>query len=470
MTRSASMSASETRSVGEDFVCIAARAGPVALEQHRARRARGVDWRRRGGLVAHSTGRAAPQSRPASSWPASASSVASPSGRPDDLHAHRQAVVVVAGGHVDRGLAGDVEGDEVRDRRLAVAAQPTMERRPISPAKYGPSAQPGVTSTSTSRNSSPIRRACSASAACTRRISAAGEQAAERGGMAGAGLEAVGVRQRRDVVVDPAQHAGDTPRPTATAGSRDRARRRRGPRARRSAASASTAARSSRPSLNWAPGGAATLTATRRRRAPRATAPAKSLPGAAASMNSAASAVRRASGPLTDRPCQAPSCGASGTRSRVRLEPDEAAPGGRHADRPGAVGAQRRRRTSPAATAAPVPPLEPPGRAREVPRVARGAERRRVGRRQHHQLGHVRLADDDRAGRAQRGAPPRRRAPCRPPCAAVPQAVTCPATSTSSLIATGTPSSGRSSPARRRASAWSASMRRALGQHDASRR
>jgi hypothetical protein len=48
-------------------------------------------------------------------------------------------------------------------------------------------------------------------------------------------------------------------------------------------------------------------------------------------------------------------------------------------------------------------------------------------------------------------------APTGPACAAVPQVVASPATSTSSLIATGTPSSRRSSPALRRASAWSAS-------------
>ena len=45
-----------------------------------------------------------------------------------------------------------------------------------------------------------------------------------------------------------------------------------------------------------------------------------------------------------------------------------------------------------------------------------------------------------------------------PPCDSEPHAVTSPATSVSSLIATGTPSSGRRSPAPRRASAWSASV------------
>ena len=52
---------------------------------------------------------------------------------------------------------------------------------------------------------------------------------------------------------------------------------------------------------------------------------------------------------------------------------------------------------SPAATAAPRAPARAARGAREVPRIAGGAERRRVGRRQHHQLGRERLADDDRA-------------------------------------------------------------------------
>ena len=44
------------------------------------------------------------------------------------------------------------------------------------------------------------------------------------------------------------------------------------------------------------------------------------------------------------------------------------------------------------------------------------------------------------------------------PCAAVPWVDTSPATSVVSLMATGTPSSGRSSPPARRRSAWSASV------------
>ena len=50
-----------------------------------------------------------------------------------------------------------------------------------------------------------------------------------------------------------------------------------------------------------------------------------------------------------------------------------------------------------------------------------------------------------------------------PPCAPVPKAVMSPVTSVSSLMATGTPSSGRSSPPLTRAAAWSASIRARSG-------
>ena len=56
--------------------------------------------------------------------------------------------------------------------------------------------------------------------------------------------------------------------------------------------------------------------------------------------------------------------------------------------------------TMPLATAAAEPPLEPPGRARRVPRVARRAVRLGLGRRHEPELGRVRLADDHEARRA----------------------------------------------------------------------
>ncbi len=78
------------------------------------------------------------------------------------------------------------------------------------------------------------------------------------------------------------------------------------------------------------------------------------------SRNNAASSTVRASGPLTESPHHAPSCGANGTRSRcglmpkspfhvdgIRMEPMPSDP--------------RAMAASPAPTAAPLPPLLPPG-------------------------------------------------------------------------------------------------------------
>jgi hypothetical protein len=55
----------------------------------------------------------------------------------------------------------------------------------------------------------------------------------------------------------------------------------------------------------------------------------------------------------------------------------------------------------PAATAAALPPDDPPGVRDEVPRVARRAEAARLGRRLDAPLGQRRRADDDRAGLAE---------------------------------------------------------------------
>ena len=106
------------------------------------------------------------------------------------------------------------------------------------------------------------------------------------------------------------------------------------------------------------------LNAIRSRPGSRAAAATK-LPSAAgvvavASRNTAASSTVRAIGPLTDKPFHAPSCGAIGTRSRCGLMPNSP----HHADGmridpmpsdPKAIGA------IPAATAAALPPLLPPG-------------------------------------------------------------------------------------------------------------
>ena len=166
-----------------------------------------------------------------------------------------------------------------------------------------------------------------------------------------------------------------------------------------------TARRSSAPSHGIAPGGALVLTAIRSRPGSRAAAPTKPPSGTpsssiVASRNSAASTTRRASGPLTDRPCHASSCGATGTRSRVGLSPKrpfhvdgvriEPAP-----SEPSATPA------SPAAIAAPLPPLDPPGvrlrshGLRAEPKVVVSVAGSIVI------SGTQRLADDDRPGRAQ---------------------------------------------------------------------
>ena len=80
----------------------------------------------------------------------------------------------------------------------------------------------------------------------------------------------------------------------------------------------------------------------------------------ATSWNSAVSATRRLSTPITDSPCQARLRGASETRPRCGFSPNRPhqAAGIRIEPAPSEPKAAP---TSPAATAAPLPPLEPPG-------------------------------------------------------------------------------------------------------------
>ena len=98
--------------------------------------------------------------------------------------------------------------------------------------------------------------------------------------------------------------------------------------------------------------------------------------------------------------------------------------------------------TRPAATAAADPPEEPPGRVLRAPRIAGGAEGGPLGEGPLPELAGVGLADDHGPGRAQ---PPYRLAVLgdRRELPRQPNAVGSPATSMSSLTATGTPSSGR---------------------------
>ena len=111
-------------------------------------------------------------------------------------------------------------------------------------------------------------------------------------------------------------------------------------------------------------GGSLVLKAIRNRPGARPAAATKPPSGAGiavvTSRKSAASSTLRAIGPFTLRPFQAPSCGASGTRSRCGLTPNRPHQvEGMRIDpipsEPRAIGA------SPAATAAPLPPLLPPG-------------------------------------------------------------------------------------------------------------
>ena len=176
---------------------------------------------------------------------------------------------------------------------------------------------------------------------------------------------------------------------------------------------------------------------------------------AIASSTSAVSSTERVSAPKTIQWLPSLSCGARGTRPSCGLRPNspQHAAGMRIEPAPSAASAAG---TRPAATAAADPPLDPPG-------VRSGSHGLRV-------IPHV--TDSVNGHRPSSGmvvlptitAPAARSrrttsasAPARSPIAPVPRLVTSPARSISSLTATGTPSSGASSPARRRRSAASAS-------------
>ena len=136
------------------------------------------------------------------------------------------------------------------------------------------------------------------------------------------------------------------------------------PSSRSSAPASSSAARCAVPTRAVSIGGTLALNAIRNRPGARRAAATKLPSGAGVvdvtSRNSAASSTVLAIGPLTDRPFHAPSCGASGTRSRCGLIPNRPhqADGIRIDPMPSEPSAIAAR---PAATAAPLPPLLPPG-------------------------------------------------------------------------------------------------------------
>ena len=160
-------------------------------------------------------------------------------------------------------------------------------------------------------------------------------------------------------------------------------------------------------------------------------------------------------GPQADIPCHGSTSGALGTMPFCALSPNRPQqPAGIRIEP--APSEPRAAPASPPATAAADPPDEPPGvRSRShglrvTPKVGDSVHGVIVS------SGTLVLpritAPADRRRRTTSAS-----VATGPPWASLPIAVASPATSTSSLIATGTPSSGRLSPAPARPSAWSAS-------------
>src|SRR5271163_20972 len=188
-------------------------------------------------------------------------------------------------------------------------------------------------------------------------------------------------------------------------------------------------------------GGTLVLNAIRSRPGSRAAAPTNppSGPGivVVTSKNNAASFTDRAIGPLTLSPHQASSCGASGTRSRCGLIPNRPhQPDGMRIEPPPSD--PKANGASPAATAAPLPPLLPPGvRAvfhglRVAPNVSDSVNGKFIN------SGTLVLPMITAPAARNRLTTSASRT-AAVDTAPLPQAVTSPSTSTSSLIATGTP-------------------------------
>ena len=201
------------------------------------------------------------------------------------------------------------------------------------------------------------------------------------------------------------------------------------------------------------PRGTFSDTAIRSRPGSRAAAAAQSVP-AAASPKSAVSRTPRVRQPVTDSPFQPTRIG---SRSRCGLRPKSphAADGIRIEPAPSVPSAAA---ASPAATAVPDPPLEPP-------LVRAGSHGLTVAPKASDSVAHIASSSGTfvlpritQPAARSRATTSESSAHGSPECASEPRIVTCPATSVSSLIAIGTPlSGGTSPPAARRASAASAS-------------
>ena len=134
-----------------------------------------------------------------------------------------------------------------------------------------------------------------------------------------------------------------------------------------------------------------TRRAERHQQAPGGTvgAPGSGGPSAIASWNSALSRTERVSTPLTASPCQASSVRRQRHAPALGLQPEQRRSRPRESGSSPPPSPASAAPTRPAATAAALPPLEPPGLCCEVPRVARHAPRRRLGPGERAQLGHV---------------------------------------------------------------------------------
>ena len=311
-----------------------------------------VDAQARARRVSSTGGRRSAHGRSASICAASESSVPSSSRRPTSWAAERQAVAGEAGRHRGGGLAGHVPGRAVGDQAGGLGDR-ARRAAPLPRAREtgGSVGHAGVSSTSWSSNTLPIRSARAASA--PRR--AVDQRAAEtseprRATSRGAPLEPLGAREPFGVVVDPAQPARHEQRQQSPVGGVPLARRRgrasaAGPPSRRPRARTSAV-------TNAAGAGGATDRAMRSRPGGVRADSAKGARAAAACRRR-----RRRSGhrveeqrrvhhgaghrPATLRPYQCSASGHERHAAALGLEPEQAAARRGDPDRAAAVGGGR---------------------------------------------------------------------------------------------------------------------------------